>query len=74
MSNGGSDLCQLSGTHSNLAAVPSDYSTCAWTNYIEGGFDLANVGIIVRAGTHHWRLHVTSNALPTLVFEFATID
>jgi hypothetical protein len=72
----GSNLCPLSGTYTSLSAVPSDYSTCAWTSYIEGLNGLANTGVIVRdaaTGTHHYRVRILSNS-PTLDFSFATID
>ena len=60
----------------SLLDVPTDYSACMWTGYVEGGNGLANTGFIVRdaSATHHYRMHVTSNTLPTFVFEYDAID
>jgi hypothetical protein len=71
-----STFCELPGSFTSLASVPASYTSCTWEAYVEGGVDLANHGLIVTDATsmHHYRMHVVSNALPTLVFSFARID
>jgi hypothetical protein len=71
-----SGFCPLTGTFTSLASVPSDYSACAWTSYVEGADPLANRGYIVRdaAHVHHYKMRIISNLNPTLVFSFAQID
>jgi hypothetical protein len=73
--SGSSALCLVSGTYSSLAAVPSDYSTCAWSNYVEGGGGLTDQGLIVldAAGVHHYRVWIQSNS-PNLVFSWDRLD
>jgi hypothetical protein len=73
---GSSQLCLLSGTFASLDAVPSSYASCAWTTYVEGGGGLADQGLIVldSTGTHHYRMWIASNNLPSLIFAFAPID
>jgi hypothetical protein len=74
--DGMGNFCPQTGTFTSLASVPTDYSACAWTAYVEGIVGLANTGYIVRdaAQTHHYRMRVISNTLPNLVFSFAQID
>lgn len=72
----GTPFCPKTGTFTSLDAVPTDYSTCAWTNYVEGMTGLANTGYIVRdrAQAHHYRMQIVSNTAPTLVFNYQKID
>jgi hypothetical protein len=72
----GSGLCDLPGTFTSLASVPSSYASCVWSSYLEGLNGLTNHGVIVRdaAGAHHYRMRILSNAQPALVFSFAPID
>ncbi len=72
--NGG--FCDLPGTYTSLASVPTSYASCAWMSYIEGINGLTNHGLIVRdaAHVHHYRVHVLSNTQPALIFSFAQID
>ncbi len=69
-------FCELPGTFTALASVPSSYASCAWSAYVEGALGLANHGLVVRdaAHVHHYRVRVVSNTLPRLVFEYARID
>jgi len=73
-------LCQLTGTFTSVRAVPTDYTACAWSSYLEVNLSdgLADHGLILRDATqtHHYRLHVTDSAPshPTLVFAFEQID
>jgi hypothetical protein len=73
---GSSSLCDLPGPYGSLAAVPTDYSGCAWTSYLEGGGGLAKHGLIVRdmSGAHHYRAYIVSNTQPALIFSFLKID
>lgn len=73
---GSSSLCLLSGTYTSLSQVPSSYASCAWMSYIEGAGGLAHQGVIVldSSGTHHYRMWISSNTLPDLIFAFAKID
>jgi hypothetical protein len=73
---GGSSFCELPGTFTSLASVPTSYASCMWESYVEGGNGLANHGLIVldAAQAHHYRVRIVSNTLPTLVFSFAQID
>lgn len=69
-------FCTQTGTFTTLASVPSDYSACTWEMYIEGAFGLANTGYILldAAGTHHYRMQIVNNDLPTIQFRFDQID
>ncbi len=72
----GSNLCLLDGTYTSLSQVPSSYTACQFTSYIEGGNGLAGSGIIVidaATSTHHYKVYVVTNT-PSLVFSFAKID
>lgn len=69
-------FCLLPGTYSSLAAVPSDFSGCTFTSYVEGADGLSDAGMIVRSpdGATYYRVRIISNELPELVFSFARID
>ncbi len=72
----GEGLCLLPGTYTTLASIPTDYTSCTFSSYVEGFEGLADHGLIVAdaAGSHHYRVHIVSNTNPTLVFEFDAID
>ncbi len=69
-------FCPITGTFSSAASIPADYSSCAWTDYIEGIGGLADTGYIVRntAMTHHWKLRIAGNTLPNFDAELLPID
>lgn len=48
------------GSPATVSDIPSDYSTCAWTDYVEGMGGLDGTGYIVRDrnGAHHWKLRI----------------
>lgn len=75
-SGSASTFCELPGTYTSLASVPTSYASCTWESYVEGGSGLANHGLIVRdaAGAHHYRVRVVTNTLPALVLSLAAID
>jgi hypothetical protein len=68
--------CVKPGSPMSLEEVPTDYASCNWESYVEGGNSLANTGYVVRdrLGAHHYRLQIVSNSLPTLKFRYAKID
>ncbi len=68
--------CVLTGSHTDLSTIPSDYSSCDWVEYVEGADGLENTGYVVRdkTATHHYKFQIVSNTPPKLVFRYAAID
>ena len=69
-------ICLLGGVFQNIDQVPSDYSKCSWSSYLEGMEGLAGRALILRdrSTQHHYKWFVQSNTLPVIIFNQATID
>jgi hypothetical protein len=72
-------FCLQQGTFTDLDSVPSDYSDCNRSNYVEGSLGeegLKNKAAIVRdvSNDHHYKMRFIENELPTITFEYKQID
>jgi hypothetical protein len=69
-------FCLLEGEFTDLESVPSDYSECDWTHYVEGMSGLENTGLIVQdvSSTHYYKMRIIDNELPQITFEYEEID
>lgn len=64
------------GSPASAAAIPSDYSACAWTDYLEGMGGLEGTGYIVRdrSGGHHWKMRIDTDQGTAFSASLVAID
>lgn len=69
-------FCLQEGEFADLESVPSDYTDCDWTYYVEGMSGLENTGLIVKdvSSNHYYKMRIIDNELPQITFEYEEIN